>query len=147
VIGLGLLGGHHLTRVVAVAARADAAADHHRRLIALEDSAQVLQQGDGLLVDLRHVGLGVAELGAPVGGGAPGRALQDEAAPVLAGDRGVGAEVAPERRLARLVLHQVEGGEVGQVDPVVENQGGLDPTVGQKKSAGKLRQVVSILGH
>ena len=41
----------------------------------------------------------------------------------------------------------MEGREIGQIEPVVEDQGGLDPSVGEKQAARQLWKVVEIFGH
>src|SRR3546814_8897926 len=63
-----LLDGHRVLDPIAVAARADAAADHHRRALGLEQATQVDEQRDRLAIRLGHVAFAVAEPGAPVGG-------------------------------------------------------------------------------
>jgi hypothetical protein len=41
----------------------------------------------------------------------------------------------------------MERGEIGQLQPLVENQRGFDPAVGQEYLAAKLRQAISVLAH
>jgi hypothetical protein len=101
--------GHEGARVVAVAPRADATADHHLGLIVLggpvlELAAHLFQERDGLAVGLGQLLRAVAQQGRPVGRGAPGGALQNEADAVGLGDGGMGAEVALEGFPARAVL-------------------------------------------
>ena len=68
----------------------------------------------------------------------PGRAFEHEAEPALARQRDVRLVVAAQPLGPLLVLEQVEGGEFGQVEPLVEDQDGLDPTVGEKEVAAEL---------
>src|SRR3546814_4422336 len=96
-----LLDGHRVLDPIAVAARADAAADHHRRALGLEQATQVDEQRDRLAIRLGHVAFAVAEPGAPVGGGAPGRAFQDDAAVAVAGNRGMAAVIAAQYPIGR----------------------------------------------
>jgi hypothetical protein len=63
---------------------------------------------------------------------------------VLFGKAEVRLEVAPDLLGALLVLEQVEGGEGGQVDPAVEYQGGLEPTVGEEQVALQLWQLAGV---
>src|SRR3546814_6371244 len=93
-----------------------------RRALGLEQATQVDEQRDRLAIRLGHVAFAVAEPGAPVGGGAPGRAFQDEAAVAVAGNRGMAAVIAAQCRLAGLILQQVKGREVGQIESFVEDQ-------------------------
>ena len=62
--------------------------------------------------------------------------------PVLPRDRCVTGEIAAQRAHALLVLEQVEGGEIGQIEAVVEDQRRLDAAVGEKQAAVNLRQGV-----
>lgn len=57
---------------------------------------------------------------------------------MLARELGVGLEIAAERFRALVVFQQVEGGEQRQVEAFVEDQGGLDPAVGQEQAAVEL---------
>ena len=88
----------------------------------------------------------VAELGAPVGAGPPGRALEDEAHAVGARDVDVALVVADQELPALDIAQQREGREEGQVQPVLEDQAGLDAAVGQEEGAVALGQAVAILG-
>lgn len=139
VIGFGVQGGHDLPGIVAIAARADAAAYHHGRGRRFMAGAQVVHQLHRLPVHRRDVVGRVAELGAPVGAGPPGRALQDETHAVGLGDGDVAFVVARERGPAVGIAEQVEGREVGQVEAVLEDQRGLDTAVGQEEGAAALR--------
>jgi hypothetical protein len=79
VIILRLLGAHHLSRIVAVAARTEIAGDHHRRARRLVLVTDLDHEVDGLAIGFRECGLRVADLRRPIRIGAPGRALQHEA--------------------------------------------------------------------
>ena len=132
-IGLRLLGGHVAVGRVAVAARAEAAADHHRRARRLLGVADRVQEVDrGGVGRVERLGR-IAERRAPVRVRPPGGALQHQAAAVALGERNVGREVARELRPARLGAQQVEGGEVRQLLALVEDQRGLDAAVGQEQ--------------
>jgi hypothetical protein len=76
--------------------------------------------------------LRVAELVRPVRVGAPRCRVEDEADALLARDGDVGLEVGAQLVGARVVLEEVEGGEAGQVDAPVEDQRGLEATVGDE---------------
>src|SRR5215475_16073075 len=54
------------------------------------------------------------------------------------------AEVPLERRPAAGVIDQDEGCELRQVEPLVEDEVGLKPRVGEKHLAAQLRQCVAI---
>src|SRR5690606_15247307 len=84
-IGLRLLRAHDLARIVAVAARADAAAYHHLRARRLVLRLDVAQKPDRLAVGLLETDRRIAELVCPVLAGAPGRAFENEAHAVLPG--------------------------------------------------------------
>ena len=88
----------------------------------------------------------VAELGAPIGIGAPGRAFQDETAAVLDGHGDIAVEIGAERRAAPLAFEQDEGREEGQVETVVVDQRGLESAVGEEQTAIELRQAVAVFG-
>src|SRR6185295_15603547 len=55
--------------------------------------------------------------------------------------------VLVQRRAAAGLAQQVESGEMGQFETVVEDQRRLDAAVGQEQPAVKLRQMGSVLGH
>ena len=77
-----------------------------------------------------EAGRPVAELGPPVGVGAPGRGLELEPGAAVPGDGHVPLVVAPQQPLAVGIVQQREGREQRQVDAVVEDQVGLEATVG-----------------
>jgi len=62
-------------------------------------------------------------------------------------DGGIARIVLVQRRAAARLAQQVESGEMGQVETVVEDQRRLDAAVGQEQPAVKLRQMGSILRH
>src|SRR5690606_12292480 len=103
---------------------------------------QLPHERDGLAVHCRDVIAGVAEERAPVAARAPGRALEDEARPVGASDGNVLLEIADEGGATLLRFHQVEGGEIGQVNALVENQRRFYPAVSEEQAAIELRQAV-----
>ncbi|MNN96808.1 hypothetical protein D3C81_2158520 [compost metagenome] len=65
----------------------------------------------------------------------------------MAGDGAVGAEVLAQGFLAIGVVEQDKGGEVGQGDALVENQGGLYTAISKEQFALQLGQGAAILGH
>ena len=134
-VGLGLGFGHDLFRVIAVAARADAAADHHLGVRGFVFAAQVMQEVHRAPVHLCQRVARIAELGAPVRACPPRCAFQDEADPVGLGDGDVVAVVAVHRRTSGVLLEQIERGEIGQVEPVMEDQACFQTAVGEEKVA------------
>ncbi len=62
--------------------------------------------------------------------------------PFFLRDRRVAGEIAAQRARALLILEQVEGGEIGQVEAVMEDQRRLDAAIGEKQAAIHLRQGV-----
>ena len=129
---------------VAVATRTDAAGDDDGRLGSLELVTQGLEQGDGPAVQLDELGRRVPEPLRPVGTGAPGRRLEHDPDASLARDADVRLEVASERVLAALAREQVVRGEVREIEAVVEDEGGLEPAVGQERDVLELRQCVAV---
>jgi hypothetical protein len=93
---LGLVFARYRIRNVAVATRTDATADHHRRTSFRKLLAQLTHQIDGLGVRDRQRGRRIAELVAPVGAGAPCRALQDEASAVGPRNAGIASEIGAQ---------------------------------------------------
>lgn len=65
----------------------------------------------------------------------------------MAGEGAVGAEVRAQGSQAVGVVEQHEGREIGKGNPFMENQGGLDATVGEEKFALQLWQGAAMLGH
>ena len=130
VVLLRLVRGHLSGRVVAVVLRTDTAADHDRRAILAGLGAKLLHQLDRLAVELRQLLVGVADLRRPVRIRTPGGAFEHEPEAVLARQGHIWLEVGPQLALARIVLEQVECSELGQVEPAVEDQVGLEAAVG-----------------
>jgi hypothetical protein len=89
-----------------------------------------------------ELGCRIAELVGPVPARAPGRALEDEAYPVVPSDRSVAGEIAAQRARASLVLEQIEGGEIRQIEAVMIEQRRFDAAIGEKQAAIHLRQGV-----
>ena len=67
--------------------------------------------------------------------------------PVADGDVEVGVEVAVEGGAPGGVVEEREGGEVGQVEALVEDERRLDPAVGEEDAVRELRQVVAVGRH
>src|SRR5687767_12300859 len=128
--------------VVAVSTRADAAADHHRKLPML--MADVFEQANGLPVDVGNLRRTVAELGAPVGACAPGRTLEHHAGAELHGDAHVRGVVTAQRGLAARAAEKIESGEVRQLEALVEDKRGLDAAVGNEERVAELRQRLAV---
>ena len=147
VVGPGLLDRHQLCGVVAVTAWPDAAADDHRRVGAFPAMPSTDEQVDGGLVDRAQLLCRVGLAGGPVGRRSPCRRLQHDADAVAHSDGQVGVEVALQRGVTCGLVEQREGGEVGQVEPVVVDQRRLDPSVGEEDGVGQLREAVAVGGH
>ena len=143
----GLVGTHLLARIIAVAARADAAADHHRRALGLEFFADVDHQFDRLAVDPGQLGGGVSERVRPIGIGPPGRAFEDEAKTTRLGYRGVADKIVAQAIQTFLRLEKIESSEHRQVEAVEIDERSLDAAVGEKQAVRQLRQAVTIFGH
>lgn len=122
-------GIHRAIAAIAIAARTDCAHQHD-----LPDQVVCrglcAQEGHRLGVDPGEVGGGIPELGAPVGIGPPGRALQQKAGIVARRDVGEGGVIGPQEGAPSLALQQREGGELRQVHAVVKDQIGLEPRAG-----------------
>ncbi len=147
VISLRLVCGHDLARIVAVAARTDAAADHHRRFRRLMASADAFEIGDRIAVDPHRLRLGNAELRRPVPARAPGHAFEEKPGAGRLRDLDIAVEVGVEPRAALGGFQKVEGREQRQVDPLLKDHHGLEPAVGQNGLSVQLREVVLVLGH
>src|SRR4051812_10686940 len=109
--------------------------------------ADLLGQRDGRAVGGVEVVEGVAEPVRPIGAGAPGRGVDDEAHAALTSQGEVRGEVGAQLVAAGLVAQQGEGGEAGQVEPAVEDQRGLQTAVGEKRAGGggvELREAMAI---
>ena len=132
-------GGEQFVRGVAVTLRANAAADHERRLRALVPLADFLHQLDRSAVQGIELGDGVAEPRRPGRARAPRRALEHETDAELAGQLGVAGVVAPERLGALFVPEQVDGGELRQVEAVVEDERRLETAIRHEQPTVELR--------
>ena len=128
-----LLRGHHRPDGVSVATGPDAPADGHavRRTGCLDPH----QEGNGIPVQRIELVPRVAERRPPVGGAAPRGGLEHVAHAVLLGHGQVLAVVAIEDGPAGVVLEEREGGERGEVPSGAEDDVGLDPRVGEHRSA------------
>jgi hypothetical protein len=141
---LGRLGREQLAGVVAVVLRPHTAADHERRAARLLLVADLLQEPDRLAIDTIELLAVVTELTGPARAGSPGRTLEHEAHPPLARQGDVGRVIATQLLGAPVVLEQVEGGERGQVEALVEDEHGLDPTVREEEDVPELGQLVAV---
>src|SRR5262249_47193853 len=104
-------------------------------------------QVDGLGVGGRQCRRRVAKLVTPVGAGAPGRALQDEARAARCRDARIAGEIGTQRPRALLILQQMERREVRQLETIVEDQICLDAAVCKEQAAIKLGEAVSKSWH
>ncbi len=75
--------------------------------------------------------------------GPPGRALEHEAGPVLAGEREVRLVVLLERPRAVRVAEQRERGELGKVDAPLEDEDRLETAVGEHEAVAEVKRVLS----
>ena len=142
-IVLGLRGAHRRGRVVAVAARADAAGKHHRRVARFKLLAELGHQRDQLAVQALKLGRRQPSFSAQSRLARQVGLSKMKPAPSRARSRRSGGNRrAAARGLPR--LHQVDRGEVRQVDPVDEDERRLQPAVGQEELAAKLREGVSV---
>lgn len=140
VVARGLAGGHECRGQVAVAARAEIAANDHGCGRTLELLAQLVHEADGVAVDGGQAPGVKAELLSPVRAGAPGGAFQHKAHAVAARHLRIGAVVAAERGAPGGVLEQDKGGELRQRDAFVEDESGFHAAVGEEDGAGELRE-------
>ena len=88
-----------------------------------------MQQGDRVPVHLREFGRGISDPPTPIGIGAPCCGLQHEPGARLSGDIDIGIEVVPQSLPAFLPPHQIERGEMREVDTIVEDEGRLQSAV------------------
>src|SRR5262249_30930898 len=63
------------------------------------------------------------------------------------GNGDVAFVVAHESVATSFLAKEMERREMGQLQPVVKDQGGLDATVGQEHGIGQLRQMLAIRAH
>ena len=101
----------------------------------LEVLAQLQHERDRIPVGLGQRRVRIAELLAPVGAGPPRRALEDEADALPPRKPGIAGIVVAQRRAAALVAQEVEGSEIGQLEPLVEDQRPVDAAVGEERAA------------
>jgi hypothetical protein len=137
VVALGFARRHLPAGLVAVAARADHAADQRRRRRILSVRPQRLGERDRLAVDPVERGGVVAELRAPVAARAPGDGVEEEPRAVLVRRRQVRTEVIAERRAAIRVVEQRERREGRQLDPATEDERGLEAAVRQEHTVAR----------
>src|SRR5262249_28683080 len=145
--GVGFILARNRIGNIAVTARTDAAADHDWRIDCGKLIAQLTHQVDGLAVGSCKCSRRVAKLITPVGAGAPGRALQDEARAVRCRNARIAGEIGTQRRRALLVLHQMECREVRELETSVEDQVRLDAAVCEEQAAIKLGEAASKSRH
>ena len=130
VVVAGLPRVHRLAGHVPVATR-----PHHPGHHDLRDGVGVLPREPGDEAHGGRVGTGEPlgpdpQPGAPVVVGPPRRGLQEQARPGRRGDLGIAVVVRAEQVAPLGVGEQQEGGELGQLHPVVEDQVGLQTAVG-----------------
>ena len=89
----------------------------------------------------------IADFGPPVRAGAEGRGIEDAAGAATPRRRRIGIVIAPQRRTALLIVEQRKGGEVRQIDPVMEDQCRLQPAVGHQQPAIERKRGSTILNH
>src|SRR5829696_9188320 len=130
----GLAYAHHPARIIAVAARADAAADDDRHGFAAIVVAQAEQQGDRGTVQIVQMLSAIAKLRRPVGARPPRRAFKDEADARAAGEIEIATIICFEGASACLAVEQDDRREMRQVDAAVEDEVGLEPGVGQEQA-------------
>jgi len=129
VIGFRLVGVHQRPRIVAVATRSDAAADHDGDRFPFMRIAKLDHQLDGLAIDGGKRRVGIAELRAPIFIGAPGRTVEDETASVALRDVEIGAVIAAKPLQSLLRAQQIERREIWKIDPLMEDQRGLQTAI------------------
>jgi hypothetical protein len=126
VVGRRLGGGHRVGDDVAVASRTDDAVGHRRHR---ERGGQLGDELDGPAVDRGKADRVVPETGPPIEVGAPRGGVDHHAEAKAFGQVEVGGVVAGQGGPARLGVEQGERGEVREVDPVPEDEGGLQAAV------------------
>ena len=147
VIGLGFIG-IHIACLVAVAARADGAADDAGRAARpFPAGTQFLEERDRTDIDRLECCRIVAKFGGPIRIGAPCRAVEHEARAVVARDREVAGVILLQFLPALGIIEQHERGEVRQFNSLVKYQRRFHAAIGEKYAALALRQVLSVLGH
>src|SRR5690606_31909933 len=115
------------------------ATDHHLAALAFILGADVFEQADALRVRLRESNGVITQPLPPVLIGTPGRALQNQPDAQPAGEFRVGPEVVPQSLLAVGTLEQMKGRETGKLLPLMKDERGFDPAVGQEQIFTDLR--------
>ena len=133
-VGGGLGGRHRRPDDVAVAPRADHPVDDRRdsRPLGGERGHEL----DGPVVDGGQTDGVVAEAGSPVEVGPPCRRVQHEPGAEALGEVQVRRVVGDQAGPPFVGVEQGEGGEVGQVETLVEHEGGLEAAVREEQTAG-----------
>ena len=147
VVGFRRIAIHRFGRRIAVAARSDRAVDHNPDTVLLPCAANFAQQGHRVSDHAGKLGDLIADFGRPVRAGAKGRGIEDAAGAGTLRRRRIGIVIAPQRRAALLIVEQRKGGEVRQIDPVVEDQRRLQPAVGHQQLAIERKRGSTILNH
>jgi hypothetical protein len=130
VVTRSLLRSEELGGVVTIAAWPDVAADDD---LDVDIVTQCPHEPHGVAVDAVQLIVVVAESGAPVRVGSPGRCLQYDAPTRFRSDTKVVPEVLREQRPATGGVKQRERREVGKIDPPEEDQPGLEATIGEQR--------------
>ena len=147
VIVLGFGNAHRVVDLVAVAARSDIGRDHDGCLCTLVAVAQIRHKRYGSAIRLGELRARITELRAPIGARPPRRAFEHESGAVAFCDRDVAFVVRADGFGAARALQQVEAREIRELDAVVKNQCGLKAAVGEKRTAGQLREPTAIFRH
>jgi hypothetical protein len=131
---------------VAVAAWADATAEHRRQAIAVF-RRDLAHQVDRIAVDpVQLLGRIIQPVG-PVLAGPPGRAFEDEARPGIAGDVGIAPVVALQMLAPGCAGQKLKSREVSQFQAFEKDQAGFDAAIGQEDPVRLMRQGVNMGGH
>ena len=133
VVMLGLLGRHRVAGVVAVPARADAAAHHDGDAVRRRSRPDLLCERHRRAVGGVELLGRVPELGTPVRVRAPRGCLDNEARVELACDVEITVVVAAQSGAVVRVVEQRERRKARQVDSVVEDQLRLQTSVGHEQ--------------
>jgi hypothetical protein len=147
VVRLCLGGGKLLGRIVAVAARSDAAANDHRRVGRFMSRADSLTQLDRRAIRVGQLAGGIADFRGPIGTRPPGGRFEHQPHVVTADDVDVVVEIPLQLHPAVFVLEHDKRRKLGQFDAVVEHHVGLHAAVGHEQPAVKLGEVIAIFGH
>ena len=134
VVGGRLGGRHRRPDHIAVAARADHAVDDRRETRPLDGERR--HELDSPVVDGGQTDGVVAEAGPPVEVGPPRGRVQHEPGAEALGEIEVRRVVGDQAGPSVLGVEQGKGREVGQVETLVEHEGGLETAVGQERAVG-----------